>query len=260
MATIAELRKGLAATTVPDATAAKLIKGASSLWLSSDSATQLTGDLALVHPRLKKNEVRARAVAAVDSWRLTVVAKDRKGLLADSAAILSAAGYSLRGASVVTWTDPDIALHAITVEGAAPSDEQLDAIGAQLRAANSGDRPKLTWQPVGRAYVRRTGEANGDAMISVVCPDQQGLLAAICRWFNDAGVSIRAAWIAGAEEANDVFVIHGDVDVVALERHLSADVEDIRAVAGNMFTEARDIGETVIRGALDLVRGLLTRK
>ncbi|MEY2468943.1 MAG: hypothetical protein QOF21_1641 [Actinomycetota bacterium] len=249
MATIAELRTDLGATTVPDDLAKVLIKGASPLWLSSDCAMQLAGDLALCHPALKRAEVRARAGAAGDEgWRLTVVAHDRKGLLADTATILSVRGYDLRGASVTTWAELDLALHAITVAGPTPNDETLDEIGTALRAANDGVAQALPFTPIGRAYVSRTGAANGDPMITVVAPGQLGLLATICRWFANSGASIEAAWITGEVEANDVFVVRGDVDLTGLERMLTAEDESLFAVIGNLVNEARDIGETIVRG------------
>jgi predicted amino acid-binding ACT domain protein len=262
MATIDQLRTGLAATTVPDDIALALIAGASPLWLSSDSGAQLAEDLALCHPPLKRAEVRARAVAAEDGWRLAVVAHDRHGLLADTAAILAAANYSVRAASVATWNELDLALHAINVSGPPPSDAELDELGAALRAASNGTRPSAEFAPAGRAFVRRTGEANGDAMISVVAPDQTGLLAAICAWFAETGTSIEAAWITGEGEANDVFVVTGDVDVAALERRLTADGEgaSITDVAGDMFAQARDVGEGLVRTATDFVKGLFGRK
>ena len=120
MATIAQLRSGLAKSTVPDDVAKALLKGASPLWLSSDTAVQLAEDLALCHPELKPNEVRARAVAGDDMWRLTVVAHDRKGLLADTAAFLAVDGYSVRAASVATWKELDLAYHALTVDETIP--------------------------------------------------------------------------------------------------------------------------------------------
>lgn len=240
MATVKQLRTGLAGTTVPDKLAAALLKGASPLWLSSDTAAQLAEDLALCHPPLKSAEVRARAVAAGDEWRLTVVAHDRVGLLADTAAILAQAGYSVRGASVATWRNLDIALHSITVEGDPPDDTGLDAIGKKLRAANAGDRPNHEFVPTGRAFVSRTGDANGGPMIAVVAPNQPGLLAAICQWLSKAGASIEAAWIAGDDEVNDVFVMQNEVDVVALERYLSAEHDE------SLLDQARRLGESLV--------------
>ncbi len=260
MATIAEMRRGLGATTIPQDVAMALIKGASPLWLSSDTAAELAADLALSHPPLKRAEVRARAVSGDDAWRLTVVAHDRNGLLADTAAILTARDYHVRGASAATWSELDLALHAITVIGPPPSDEVLDEIGQALRAAGKGTCPTLAFAPTGRAYVSRSGDANGRPMISVIAPGQKGLLATICRWLTDAGVGIEAAWIAGEDEANDVFVVDGDVDVAALERKLTAEDGSLAGAVGDMFRDARDVGETVLRGAVDFVGSLVRRK
>jgi UTP:GlnB (protein PII) uridylyltransferase len=237
-----------------------MLKTASALWLSSDNATQLAGDLALCYPALKRAEVRARAVSQGDMWRLTVVTQDRKGLLADTAAILSMDGFSIRSASLATWEDLDLALISMTMAGSEPPVEQLDAVGEALRAANKGNRPSVPFAPTGRAYVRRTGVANGDDMISVVAPDQTGLLATICRWFSDAGVNIEAAWITGDDEANDVFVIDGDVDVAKLERELTLEDHSIEAVVGSMFVDARKAGETLVRNVAALVSRLLGQK
>jgi predicted amino acid-binding ACT domain protein len=259
MATAAELRKGLAGTTVPDDFVETMLKGASSLWLSSDSGAQLAGDVALCFPELNEGEVRARAVGDTDSWRLTVVAHDRKGLLADTAAILSLDGYSITGASVTTWDEPNLALHAVTIAGPEPSEERLNTLGIALRAAGVGQRPKIAFEPTGRAYVRHTGSANGDAMISVTAPDQTGLLATICRWFADSGASIQAAWITGEGDANDVFVVEGDVDVAALERHLTAADEQANVV-GDMFADARRAGQSFLEGATRFLGQLLGRK
>lgn len=257
MATVAELRAALAATTLPGEFVDVLLRGASSLWLSNDNAQQLARDLALCYPALKPAEVRARAVGSGSEWRLTVVTHDRTGLVADIAAILSLDGFSIRSASIATWDDLDLALSALVVAGPEPNPEQLDTIGARLRAATKGDRPTVPFEPTGRAFVRNTGSANGDAMISVVAPDQTGLLATICGWLSDAGVSIEAAWITGDETANDVFVVDRAVDVAALERYLTLEDNSIQAVVGSMVTDARKAGESFVRIAAGALRSLL---
>jgi UTP:GlnB (protein PII) uridylyltransferase len=261
MATIKELRKGLSGTTMPKEFADAMLQKASALWLSSDNAQQLAGDLALCYPPLKRAEVRARAVDQGGVWRLTVVTHDRKGLLADTAAILSLEDFSIRGASLATWEDLGVALLAITVDGGEPGTERLDAIGAALKAAAKGDRPSVPFAPIGRAYVRRTGVANGDDMISVVAPDQVGLLATVCGWFSSEGANIEAAWITGdRDEANDVFVIDSEVDCSKLERELTLEDHSIEAVVGSMFVDARRAGETIVRNAASFVSRLLGQK
>jgi UTP:GlnB (protein PII) uridylyltransferase len=261
MATVKELRAGLASTTMPQEFADAMLKTASALWLSSDNAQQLSGDLAMCYPALKRAEVRARAVAQDGEWRLTVVAHDRKGLLADTAAILSLDGFSIRSASVATWDDLDLALFAITVDGEEPGTERLNSIGESLKAAGKGNRPSVPFAPIGRAYVRRTGVANGDDMISVVAPDQAGLLATVCGWFSAEGVSIEAAWITGEhDEANDVFVVDGEVDCAKLERELTLEDHSIEAVVGSMFEDARRAGETLVRNAVTFLNRALGQK
>ena len=261
MATIKELRSGLAATTMPKEYADAMLQTASALWLSSDNALQLCGDLAMCYPALKRAEVRARAVAQDGVWRLTVVAHDRNGLLADTAAILSLDGFSIRSASVATWEDLDLALFAITIDGDEPGTERLDAIGVALKAAGKGNRPSVPFAPIGRAYVRRTGVANGDDMISVVAPDQVGLLATVCGWFSAEGASIEAAWITGEhDEANDVFVIDGDIDCAKLERELTLEDHSIEAVVGSMFQDARRAGETFMRNTITFLNRTFGQK
>ena len=164
------------------------------------------------------------------------------------------------GASAATWTELDLALHSITVAGPTPADDVLDEIGSALRAASDGARQVLPFKATGRAYVSRAGDANGDPMISVIAPGQKGLLATICRWFADSGASIEAAWITGEDEANDVFVVTGDVDIADLERILTAGDESLAGVVGDMFGEARDIGESIVRGAVSFVKDLFSRK
>lgn len=261
MATMVQLRRGLNATTIPDDITEVLLDGASPLWLSSDDAAQLAIDLALCYPALKPKEVRARvASSGEDAWRLTVVAHDRTGLVADAASILSARDYHVRAASVATWAQFTLALVAITLSGPAPSEDELDEIGVALRAANDGVVPLIPFSPIGRAYVSHAGAANGDPMITVVAPGQKGLLATICRWFADGGASIEAAWIVGEDEANDVFVIKGEVDLPGLERKLTAEDESFATAIGGVVDQARDVGETIVRGALSFLRDLVARK
>lgn len=257
MATLGELRRGLEATSVPAEVVDVLVDGASSLWLSSDDGALLAGDLALCHPPLKPHEVRARATNTAHTWRLTVVAHDRRGLLADTTAILAQRGFTVDGASVATWQPLDLALHAITVAGAPPAPGVLDEIGAALRAAGAGERPDIAFKPAGRASVKRSGVANGEHMINVVAPLQPGLLATVCRWLAEEGVSIEAAWVTREKEANDVFVIRGDVDVAALERVLSDGDHNIPGVVGDMVADARRAGESAVRAVFGAAGRLL---
>ena len=218
-----ELRALLEATTIPADLADTLVRDAPSLWLASDGVPVLGADLALCHPALRLGEVRARVSTSPHDWRLTVVAHDRPGLLADTARALAGEGISITAASVASWDDLDLALHSLSILGPAPKASVLRRLGDQLQSGRPGPRRvATTFVPRGPVTVVRSGTANGDALITVTAPDQPGLLWAVCRWLADRDASIQAAWASGGPDlVNDVFVVRGDVDTAALERYLS---------------------------------------
>src|SRR5690349_4795262 len=86
VATPDDIRRLMASTTVPATRVDRLLDGAPPLWLASAPAAVLAGDLALAHPKLATDEVRAVARPLVGGGqRLVVLAQDRRGLLADTA-------------------------------------------------------------------------------------------------------------------------------------------------------------------------------
>lgn len=220
-----QLRELLRPTSVPRRVVMALLDGVSPLWVMSEAPAVLAADLALCHPRLRPGEVRAvaRAMPAPNTFRLTVVAKDRRGLLADTAATLASERISIVAASVTTWPDEGLALHSMTVHSDTGFDEQRwSTIGERLREMASG-RPPLDWYlPTGRASVSRTGEADGKSVVRVTAPDRLGLLSSVSRWFADHEVSIEAADIHTTNGVvRDVFLVDGEFDIGDLERHLS---------------------------------------
>ena len=196
----------------------------SPLWALSEAPEVLAADLVLCHPRVRPGEVRAvaRQLPDGDRFRLTVVARDRRGFLADTTAVLATAGLSVDRASVMTWPEHHLALHALTVS----SDGGFDAgsweqLGARLQA--SAESPvRILFRPSGRARVTTTGAGTSTSIVRVTAPDDIGLLSATCRWFADHGISIEAAGIDTTDGfVNDVFLIDGDCDTNALAAHLS---------------------------------------
>jgi predicted amino acid-binding ACT domain protein len=221
---VAQLRTLLEETSVPRAAVSRLLDGVSPLWVMSEPPELLAADLALCHPPVAAGEVRAvaRELSAEHMFRLTVVALDRRGFLADTAAVLAAAGVTVETASVMTWPDSQLALHALTVRSDGGMDAaRWSAIGDRLRA--TVDEPfSSTFVPSGRATVTRSGSGVGTSIVRVTAPDDVGLLSAICRWFADEGLSIEAAGIATVDGvASDVFLVDGDCDTGRLARHLS---------------------------------------
>ena len=221
---MAELRDLLRRTAIPSRVVSHLLAAASPLWMISDRPAVLAADLALCHPPLADAEVRAVARPMDDAaFRLTVVAHDRPGLLADTAAALAAEGLTVQSASVATWTDEDVALHALTVMPPPGTTPDWDLLGARLRSAGDEKTRTPRYRPSGRASVSLHSGGPEQSVMKVTAPDGVGLLETISRWLADHGVSISAAEITTVDgTATDRFVVEGEFDPSALAHHLSA--------------------------------------
>ncbi len=235
--TVDSLRELLSATTLPKRTVARLLGGLCHHWLLSAPADVLAADLTLAHPKLARNEVRVviRPVDGGEADRLTVLAPDRPGLLADTTLVLAEEGLSVVAASVQTWTESHLAMHSLTVVRREVSDESADdrwqRIGERLRSAAVDAADLATDQaaePIeaasygGRVDVSVIGSGEGKTIVGITAPDRPRLLHAICRWFADHDVSVEAASVATiGGSVHDVFVVNGTFDHEAMSRELS---------------------------------------
>ncbi len=230
------LRQALAATTIPKQRLTRLLDGLSQHWLLSAPAEVLAGDLSLCHPLLAPDEVRVvvRPVEGEVAHRVTVLARNRPGLLADTTAVLASEGLSVLTASVQTWSDRGIAMHSLTVapgESASSSgtggveeclDDRWEDVARQLRAATGERREVPTFVARGRVDVEVTGVADDATIVAITGPDRLGLLSDVCRWFADHDVSVDAASVSTVGwSVHDVFVVDGAFDPVAMSRALS---------------------------------------
>jgi glycine cleavage system regulatory protein len=217
----ADLRPLLRRTALPGPLVDELLAGASPIWLMSGPAALLATDIALVHPPLVTGEVRAIAHplrAPAQSVRVTVVAEDRWGLLADTAAAFTSEGSSVTDASAMTWTDRKLALHAVTVPAVGWDEERWDRFGRRLRGL--APLEPVYWAR-GDATVSATGHGMGRCLLTVEAPDQIGLLWAICRWLADREIGIEAAHVGGSGgRAGGTFLVVGAPDVAALTEYL----------------------------------------
>lgn len=225
MTTTAEIRSALARTTIPDEVAQSLVAQAPELWLMSEpSGELLASDLALCHPSLGPREVRARAVPIdwVGTWRLTIVARDRPGLLADTTGVLAALGIPVLAASALTLTARRLAMHSLLVAAPQLAESSWHDLGRRLRTAANGRTPRVRFQPSGVAEVTCTGRPRGLHLLTVSAPDQTGLLSTICRAVAEQSVSIEVAHAVERDgRAEDLFLVDGEVDVAELASRLS---------------------------------------
>jgi pimeloyl-ACP methyl ester carboxylesterase/glycine cleavage system regulatory protein len=224
LSTTAELRSLLRHTKIPKRVVTRLLTAVSPLWMMSERPPVLAADLALCYPPLANGEVRAVARPMEDpaTFRLTVVAADRAGLLADSAAALAEQGLTVLSASVATWTHWDIALHSLTFTSTTSASPDWDALGERLRSIAERPPAASRYAPTGRATVTSSGSGPGRSVVRVTAPDGLGLLEAISRWFAGHGVSIEAAEIATrAGIATDRFLVRGEFEPSELATCLS---------------------------------------
>jgi pimeloyl-ACP methyl ester carboxylesterase/glycine cleavage system regulatory protein len=227
----------LGQTQVSRRRARNLVDAAPPLWLMSESAAVLAGDLALCHPKLRVGEVRAvaRPIEGSGAVRLTIVATDRSGLLADSAAVLAASELTITSASAATWPGPRLALHSFVVEGGADLDDSdWHAMGERLRAmATRGSTPVPPLPALRRMRISVQGGSGGDRyMVTITVADQLGLLSVLCRSFAALGVNIESLHARTVDgTATDTFLVAGEVTAEALSAFFEAGRSPRRALA-----------------------------
>jgi pimeloyl-ACP methyl ester carboxylesterase/predicted amino acid-binding ACT domain protein len=219
-----EIQEILSHTKIPPRRIKALVDQAPPLWLMSDSSGALAADLAMFFPKLGPNEVRAvaRRIDSSSAMRLTVVANDRRGLLADSAGVLAANGLSITHASAATWKAGGLALHSFVVHGGARLDQDAwDRVGHDLRSRNMA-RPDGKDSPTARvrpASVTIHGHGGNQMMVTVRTPDRVGVLAGICATLSNLGANIESLQARSRDgQAVDTFLVSGSPDPERIQR------------------------------------------
>ena len=229
MATAAEVRTLLASTSMPAELVDALLEGASATWLMGDPAPALATDLALCHPALRPDEVRAQVMPteAPDVWRLGLVTHDRPGLLAAVAGALAVEDVSVLSIAATTWPQRGIALARLFVTN--PGALDWDSLGERLRSAvGRREHAYPPFTPTPPAEVEVTSAAGDRVLVTVKAPDRVGLLWALAKWFevNDCNVEVaRARVVDGVAEGT--FVVDGVVDPMALSAALTDRPSDV---------------------------------
>jgi hypothetical protein len=226
MATVTQVRDLLVGTSLPAPLVRTLLDGASALWLMGEADEQVAADLAMCHPPLRMGEVRAIARPLQSGQhKVSVVAPDRPGLLAGTAAALATQGLSVACASGSAWPDLGFAVLRVVVDLEEGGSIDWDAAGADLRRRLAGPAPsgeRVSFTPVAPVVVETEDQAGGRTMVSVQAPDRPGLLWAIAAWFEEHDCNIEVARIAGRDgTATDTFVVVGPVDADSLANRLS---------------------------------------
>jgi len=262
VASPSEVRDLLAPTTLPVDLVDQLLAGASMTWLLSEPAEVLAGDLALCHPTLFPAEIRASVHPTTEraSWRLTVVAKDRPGLLAATAGVLAFHGLSLTSASAATWPELELALQcviAIDPDGRERFETDWDEMGKSLRAALLGTHPvEPDFRPAPPVSVKATPGDQGRHVVSIEAPDQIGLLWAITHWFESRQCNIEATHMeTDGKTAKGTLLVAGEIDCSPL----AAAIGGVPALPWRLPNAALRLGVQGAVAAAGVAAGLAVR-
>lgn len=229
MATTGDVRTLLGGTSLPGPLVDELLDQASATWLIGERAEVLAADLALCHPPLANDEVRAIALPTAGpevGWRLALLAQDRPGLLARAAGALSVAGLDISSASGTTFPSRGQALlrlHARPISGLDFDRQQWEDLGQHLRAAIGRREPvRPAFEPVATATVDAMPDKGGRCVVIVRAPDTPGLLWRAATWFEEQDSNIEAVRVDAVDGmAEGSFVVAGLVEPAGLVEALT---------------------------------------
>jgi len=224
------------------------IEHAPRAYLLSQEATDVARQAAFVEPVPSKGDASV-AVLPVDDvtdgeprWRIEIAARDRTGLLATIAGVISDAGFDILDAAVATWGD-GAALDTILVKRTASSTTDLggllppDPVKLEAAIVAAFDSP-LECAPNADAELRFDDHASPWYTICEVrSPDQRGLLHSLTTAMASAGADVHSARLVTIDgTAVDRFELTD-----RNERKLDEDAKDavIRAVREGVTPKRR---------------------
>lgn len=222
VASVTALRELLEPTSLPEDLVEEVLSDTNTLWLLGAPDELVAGEMVLCHPPLGPGEVRAvvNQTGQESRWRVTVVTRDRPGLLAGTSAILGRHGLTIVDAAVTVLPSSHLALQRLSVADSRGADRDLDwnELGRHLRDDLSDGVPAHpAFAPRRPVMVEAHPQDLGRAVVSIEAPDGVGLLHTAAAWFEAAGCNVEAGR-AQVEKgrARCVFIVAGPVDTEGL--------------------------------------------
>ncbi|HEY3810522.1 MAG TPA: hypothetical protein VGL49_03735 [Acidimicrobiales bacterium] len=262
------LRELLEPTSLPGELVDEVLSETNTLWLLGAPDELVASELVLCHPPLGPGETRAvvNETEHAQLWRVTLVTRDRAGLLARTSGTLTAAGLSIVDAAVTVLPRSRLALQRLTV-AAARGEAAVDwnRLGRELREnLAGGDPPASTFTPRGPVVVEAQPQELGRSMVTVEAPDRVGLLHATAAWFEVNGCNVEACRAGtDGDRARDAFIVTGQVDTAALAAALGGpDAGSIVTrvvttpwhVAVGVTASVLQVGQQVLASASEIAR------
>jgi glycine cleavage system regulatory protein len=261
VASVTALRRLLQPTSLPDDLVNEVLSETNTLWLLGATNELVASELVLCHPPLGPGEVRAVVTETGEPalWRVTVVTRDRPGLLAATCATLSGAGLSIVDANGSVLPRSRLAMQRLTVSSTQPelAEAGWSRLGRDLRQnLVGGALPPSRFVPRGPVVVEAQPQELGRSVVTVEAPDGVGLLHAAAAWFEASGCNVESCR-AGTDggQARAVFIVMGPVNTAALAEVLGG--PDAGSVVTRVATTPFHLAAAMVGSACGVVAGLV---
>ena len=178
---VAESRRGDAEMIASTPAAKARVRAASRPWLLTQPSGAIARQAELLDPLLRAGQFRV----VISGARIDIATRDRDGLLAAVAAVLTACGIDVRTATTATWPDGAVAMAFIATH-------TIDADAAVLTARLT-DSMHQTPEAAGVPDAHVTFDHRSSpwyTILDAVASDRPGLLAALAAACSAAGASI----------------------------------------------------------------------
>jgi hypothetical protein len=254
VASVSALRELLEPTSLPEDLVEEVLSDTNTLWLLGAPDELVAGEMVLCHPPLGPGEVRAvvNQTGQPGLWRVTVVTRDRTGLLAGTSAVLASHGLTIVDAAVTVLPTSRLALQRLTVAatGRVTGDLDWSDLGRHLRdGLSDGVPPPTLFQPRRPVVVEAHPQDLGRSVVTIEAPDGVGLLHAAAAWFETAGCNVEAGRLGiDKGRARSVFIVAGPVDTEGLAAALGG------TERRSMVTQ---VATTPLHVTLGLISGIL---
>lgn len=237
-------RREIAVLVGDDERAVARAMSAPAAYLLALDADTVAAQLRWIDPLPPRRRFRVRSAPHRGGWMVEVLGRDRAGMLAAVCASLVHERLDIEAAHLATWPD-GAAFEALVVTGPTPPDDERLAhriAAAVATFLEAGPLPEVEFSFDHRASPWHT-------VCEIDAPERPGLLADLAAVFRAAGVTVRAAAVAGHEgRAYDTFELT-TLDGAKLAAADEARIRDLAAAGVSRRPGRRDRSRPLVVSA-----------